>query len=204
MLEGSGVGSESADLGGPISNEGDAVMKKLYRSRRDSKLFGLCGGLADLLNVDSTLLRVVLLVTTFFTGGTLIPIYFIACLVIPKEPAFEPFYDPAYGYSNRPGYGPYSSHSGPGPQPYYGQPPNAPHQPYRPDSYSSGYGSKPPVYGTDYPGRPQPGSPLASAPPAQPTPNIDEMMREVEKKAMQKEIEELRAKLAELEKGEKK
>ena len=34
-------------------------------------------------------------------------------------------------------------------------------------------------------------------------PNIDEMMRDVEKKALQKEIEELRAKLANYEKGDK-
>lgn len=136
-------------------------MKKLYRSRKDSKLFGLCGGLAELLNVDSTLLRVVFLVTAFFTEGTLIPIYFIACLVIPKEPAFEPFYDPAYGYSS---------------------------------------GARSTGRSPAYP-RPKQESPLASSP--EPQPNIDEMMRDVEKKALQKEIEQLRAKLSQLEKGDK-
>lgn len=176
-------------------------MKKLYRSRKDSKLFGLCGGLAELLNVDSTLLRVVLLVTTFFTGGTLIPIYFIACLVIPKEPAFDSFYDPTYGYGSRPGYGPYSNNPGPGP--YYGNAHQAPRPPYGSDSYSSGYGSKPPAYGANYPNRPQPGVPFQSASaPQPPSPSIDDMMHDVEKKAMQKEIEELRAKLAKLEKGD--
>lgn len=64
-------------------------MKKLYRSQRDKKLFGICGGLAELLNVDATLLRLVIVVTTFFTGGILIPIYILAALVIPKEPTFE-------------------------------------------------------------------------------------------------------------------
>lgn len=176
-------------------------MKKLYRSRRDSKLFGLCGGLAELLNVDSTLLRVVLLVTTFFTGGTLIPIYFIACLVIPKEPAFDPFYNP-FGYSEPPKYDPYS-HAEPKHQPYgtgYG----AAGQPFRPQPpssgapYSSGYGSKPPVYG-----QARQAAPSGPAPAQAPAPNLDEMMRDVEKKALQKEIEELRAKLAQYEKDEK-
>lgn len=64
-------------------------MKKLYRSQRDKKLFGICGGLAELLQVDSTLLRVVIVVTTFFTGGALIPIYILAALVIPKEPGLD-------------------------------------------------------------------------------------------------------------------
>lgn len=64
-------------------------MKKLYRSQRDKKLFGICGGMAEMMNVDATLLRLVIVVTTFFTGGVLIPIYIIAALVIPKEPTFE-------------------------------------------------------------------------------------------------------------------
>ncbi|RKN65487.1 PspC domain-containing protein [Paenibacillus ginsengarvi] len=64
-------------------------MKKLYRSQRDKKLFGICGGLADMLQVDSTLLRLIIVVTTFFTGGILIPIYILAALVIPKEPGIE-------------------------------------------------------------------------------------------------------------------
>lgn len=153
-------------------------MKKLYRSRRDSKLFGLCGGLAEMMNVDSTLLRVVLVVTTFFTGGTLIPIYFIACLVIPKEPPFDPFYNP-YSYSNGSGYG--SSHQYP--------------------PYGSGNGTH--TSGSSYG--------YAQSPVQQPTAgqspsgagNIDEMMRDLEKKALQKEIEELRSKLAQYEKGNK-
>lgn len=64
-------------------------MRKLYRSQRDKKLFGICGGLADMLQVDATLLRLVIVVTTFFTGGILIPIYILAALVIPKEPGIE-------------------------------------------------------------------------------------------------------------------
>lgn len=64
-------------------------MKKLYRSQRDKKLFGICGGLAEVLNVDATLLRLVIVVTAFFSGGVLIPIYIIAALVIPKEPTLD-------------------------------------------------------------------------------------------------------------------
>lgn len=179
-------------------------MKKLYRSRKDSKLFGLCGGLADMLNVDATLLRVVLLVTTFFTGGTTIPIYFIACLIIPKEPV-DPFYN-LYGNSN-PDMNPYMS--GRGRDPYF-RPPHDPRQhPPAPGGFPNRYGGRGSAYGPEYrppaePPRPNPPMtppPVSKPKPAQHEASLDEMMRELEKKAMEKEIEELRAKLADYEKN---
>ncbi len=42
-------------------------MSKLYRSRRDKMVTGLCGGLSDLIGMDSTLLRILFIVTVFFT-----------------------------------------------------------------------------------------------------------------------------------------
>jgi phage shock protein C len=157
-------------------------MTKLYRSRRDSKLTGLCGGLAEQLNVDSTLLRLVVVVTTFFSAGTVIPIYIIASIVIPKEPIsnIPPMYPPYGGMGS--GQGHYSGNP-------YSQPPGTHSGQYRPQP---GY----------YPGAaavPQ----REPAPAPQPAANsIDEMMKDVEKKAMWKEIEELRAKVAKYEKGE--
>lgn len=43
-------------------------MSKLYRSRRDKMVTGLCGGLSDLIGMDSTLLRILFIVTVFFTA----------------------------------------------------------------------------------------------------------------------------------------
>ena len=174
-------------------------MKKLYRSRTDYKLFGLCGGLADYLNVDSTLLRVVLVVTAFFSGGTVIPIYFIACLVIPKEPAFHPFYDPVQGYSNYSGYTPnmtppHAANPGPrGGHAAYGQR----RDPYRSSSGTPGYDPLASTY-------PPPTPPRAEEAAHAGGQSLDELMRDVEKKALRKEIEELRAKLAKYEKSESK
>ena len=80
-------------------------MSKLYRSRRDKKVTGLCGGLAEAMNVDATLLRLLVVITTFFTGGTVIFIYFVAALVIPKEPGYDqPPFDPYAGSYGRQGY----------------------------------------------------------------------------------------------------
>ena len=58
--------------------------KKLYLSDTDKKLFGVCGGLAEYFDIDSTLIRVgyVILVFAFGTG---ILAYFICALCMPKK-----------------------------------------------------------------------------------------------------------------------
>ncbi|WP_127580252.1 PspC domain-containing protein [Paenibacillus koleovorans] len=191
-------------------------MNKLYRSRTDSKLFGLCGGLAQMINVDSTLLRVIVIITAFFSGGTVIPLYFIACLVIPKEPVFE-FQNP-HAHTNGGYYNTYngSTHGTGGPrQPYSnGNPGQGPHTPYNTSTgRSTGYQTGPipgqqgysvPTQGFNQPpGATHTPPPTASPAHGQPgRPNeatIDEMMRDMEKKMLQREIEELRAKVAQFE-----
>lgn len=58
--------------------------KKLYRSRTDRKLLGVCGGLAKYWNIDSTIVRVITVASILF--GTLgIWIYIILALVVPEE-----------------------------------------------------------------------------------------------------------------------
>jgi phage shock protein PspC (stress-responsive transcriptional regulator) len=60
------------------------VERKLYRSRTDRKLLGVCGGLAKYWNIDPTILRVIAVVSILF--GTLgIWIYLILALVVPQE-----------------------------------------------------------------------------------------------------------------------
>lgn len=163
-------------------------MGRLYRSRKDAKLFGVCGGLAEMMNVDPTLVRIVVVVATFFSGGTVIPIYIIASLVIPKEPLFTDsnLGGGFGGHSGNPGnyqhgqghfhtnMGGFSNNAGqPG---AYPPPPPPPQYKYN-DPYSAG--------------------PMNSN--KQSSSNLDDMMKDIEKKAMQKELEELRARLAKLE-----
>ena len=59
--------------------------KKLYRSRTDKKLTGVCGGLAKYFSVDPTVVRLVCALICLFTGAGLLA-YIIAALVIPEEP----------------------------------------------------------------------------------------------------------------------
>ena len=152
------------------------VLKKLYRSTRDKKLFGLCGGLAEMLNVDATLLRILLIVVTIFTSGAVILIYIIAGLVVPKEP-------PLYSNFGPNGYG--NGYDG---------------------GYNPGFGQQAhSQFGGPYKNPPQaPGSWSAPGPAAQPTTStqFDSMMDDLEKKALRREIEELKAKIAKYEKGD--
>ena len=59
--------------------------KKLYRSRADKKICGVCGGLAKYLELDVTIVRLICALLVVFTGVGLLA-YLIAALVIPSEP----------------------------------------------------------------------------------------------------------------------
>ncbi len=59
--------------------------KRLYRSKTDRMIAGVCGGLAQYLAIDSTIVRLVFLLL-FFVGGSAIPIYLIMWIITPLEP----------------------------------------------------------------------------------------------------------------------
>lgn len=61
------------------------MAKKLYRSRKDRKIAGVCGGLAEYFNIDPALVRVIAVVTLFFGLGGFLA-YIILWLVVPEEP----------------------------------------------------------------------------------------------------------------------
>ncbi len=59
--------------------------KRLYRSRRERKLAGVCGGIAEYFNLDPSLVRLGWLVIVFAAGSGILA-YIIAAIVIPDEP----------------------------------------------------------------------------------------------------------------------
>ncbi|MBQ8300424.1 MAG: PspC domain-containing protein [Clostridia bacterium] len=59
-------------------------MKKLYKSNNDRKLCGVCGGVAEYLNVDSTIIRLAWGALILF-AGTGILAYILAALIIPDD-----------------------------------------------------------------------------------------------------------------------
>lgn len=62
-----------------------AEYKKLYRSRNDRMISGVCGGLGDFFGIDSTLIRVIFVLLTIFGLSGLI-IYLAMILIVPEEP----------------------------------------------------------------------------------------------------------------------
>ena len=59
--------------------------KRLYRSRDDRMIAGVCGGLGEYFNIDPTIVRLVLLFLTLWGGGGVL-VYFLAWIVIPEQP----------------------------------------------------------------------------------------------------------------------
>ena len=60
-------------------------LKRLYKSNRDRKLAGVCGGIAEYFNVDPTIIRLIFVFISLAYGTGIIT-YIICALVIPERP----------------------------------------------------------------------------------------------------------------------
>lgn len=63
----------------------DNSNKRLYRSRTERQIAGVCGGLGNYLGIDPTVVRLLFILGLVFVGGTLLA-YLVLALVIPEEP----------------------------------------------------------------------------------------------------------------------
>ena len=59
--------------------------KRLYRSRTDKKICGVCAGLGKYFGIDPTLVRLAAVALVLFAGCGILA-YIIAALVIPEDP----------------------------------------------------------------------------------------------------------------------
>ena len=62
-------------------------MKRIYLSRTDKKIAGVCGGMGEMFDIDPTLIRLTVVLLCFVTA--IIPVvltYLIAWLIIPQAP----------------------------------------------------------------------------------------------------------------------
>lgn len=64
------------------------MTKKLYRSRKNSKLFGVCGGVAEYFDTDPTVIRLIAVVLLFMSFGWATVIYLAAAFIIPQDDGF--------------------------------------------------------------------------------------------------------------------
>lgn len=60
------------------------MAQKLYRSEDDKVIAGLCGGLGEFFDVDSTIIRIIFIILTIW-GGVGIVLYLIGVFVVPVE-----------------------------------------------------------------------------------------------------------------------
>lgn len=58
--------------------------KKLFRSRTDRKIAGVCGGLGAFFRIDSNILRILFVVAVFFSFGTVSLVYLLCIFIIPE------------------------------------------------------------------------------------------------------------------------
>lgn len=77
---------ERPDGAQQTDEEAQAEPRRLYRSRTDRSIAGICGGLAEFFGTDPTLLRLVTLLLILF-GGLSIWVYILLWIVIPEAPA---------------------------------------------------------------------------------------------------------------------
>lgn len=57
-------------------------MKRLYKSRADKMIAGVCGGIAEYFDIDPVIVRI-LFILFFFIGGSAIVAYIIGMIIIP-------------------------------------------------------------------------------------------------------------------------
>lgn len=56
---------------------------KLRKSHTDKMVAGVCGGIAEYLGWDSTIIRVIFLILIFSSVGSMVLLYFILALIMP-------------------------------------------------------------------------------------------------------------------------
>ena len=59
--------------------------KRLWRSRTDRKIAGVCGGLAEFFRIDPVWIRLIFLVF-FLAGGAAFIVYIILWILVPLQP----------------------------------------------------------------------------------------------------------------------
>ena len=60
--------------------------KKLYRSRTNRMLAGVCSGLGNFFGIDPTVVRLIFVAVTLLGFGSFLLIYVVLFIVVPEEP----------------------------------------------------------------------------------------------------------------------
>jgi phage shock protein C len=66
-------------------NQTSSPIRRLYRSKTNRMISGVCSGIADYFNIDAVIVRIIWLFLSFF-GGMGIIAYIICLIMIPVNP----------------------------------------------------------------------------------------------------------------------
>jgi phage shock protein C len=66
------------------------VDERLYRSRDDRMIAGVAGGVAEHLDADPSIIRIVWAILIFLTGGLALLVYVVMAIVVPERPVGMP------------------------------------------------------------------------------------------------------------------
>ncbi|MBS3152567.1 PspC domain-containing protein [Candidatus Woesearchaeota archaeon] len=67
-------------------------IKKLYLSEKDKKIGGVCGGIAEYLGIDSTVVRLIWIVFTLISMGLGLILYLVFWIAMPAKPGAKKEY----------------------------------------------------------------------------------------------------------------
>ena len=71
--------------GGKLSKEKSVKGKKLFRSRKNRMIAGVCGGIGEYLEIDPTVIRLIWVLLVFLSFGGAILAYIIAWIIVPEK-----------------------------------------------------------------------------------------------------------------------
>ena len=60
------------------------MKKRLYKSTKDRKIAGVCGGIAEYMNADPTIVRLIAIALVFGWGSGLLA-YIVAAIIMPEK-----------------------------------------------------------------------------------------------------------------------
>ena len=61
------------------------IMQKLYKNRSNGIFLGVCSGLSQSLGIDVTILRLLVIFGTIFTGSLIFWIYLLLGFILPNK-----------------------------------------------------------------------------------------------------------------------
>ena len=91
MLMVSRRGASEAEAGQEEIGEGEVRgdSKRLFRTRKDRRIAGVCGGIADYFGMDATIVRLAWVLGTIASVGTGVLVYFVMAIIVPERSVRE-------------------------------------------------------------------------------------------------------------------